>query len=683
MPFVPDKPAASRFVPDAQPAPATAKTYPGRNAESSAASPAYKEPSFMDRVMAELKNIPSLALGHAENVASIATGIPASLAGGIGYAAGLTTGDPGFASEMQGKLGGWAYQPRTPEGQAEQAVIGKVLSAPSRLSEAVADKDFERNNAQGDPAAAAKATALRVAPEALMMVLGGKAGANAAPTVKPKLNLNDKPAGLGALLTGNVEKIAGNNVRAIAGPQAAREQLAAALMSAKPPVKGFPMTAADAVRGTDAGTTIQALQERVARSVTNSPDSKLGVSQQFERRAREQKGAIAEAERQRNALTEKMRNIAVKKARTENSVTANTEAKIRELSDTEKKFFESKAYALQDKGRFDTTVGEQTRRSLFKDENMGPVAEKLGLQRPALPTPSMATGATPRPPARYTPQAARAEEAAAASSEMPPIIELRQKQMEGAAAKKAALEGKDLNGIRGGTFLSQIDRLQNSPAMRGSRVAGQTLNSLREHVASLVDENGLIDPEAAYSVRKEIGTFIDNAIPSDPASKAKWDKSMTGKAMRESVQSAIDSELDAASGGRWTPYINTYSRLSQKIDKAKDMVDNKYSVNQKSDVASVHGQAENSATHFPSMLSRPAAIARHLLESRRKGIEGDIASKQAQWLQNPTMLAAQLQKGISPQEQMIAAALAAAREARLKALAAGGGAAATQSQEKR
>jgi len=114
MPFIPDKPAASgRFVPDAQPAAAPAPV---------------AEPSFMDRVMADLKAFGRTALGAADAAYSGASNV--IVGGMIGGAAGLgaraTGNDPAKAHEWVNE--NLVYHPQTEVGNQIGNTVKQGLS---------------------------------------------------------------------------------------------------------------------------------------------------------------------------------------------------------------------------------------------------------------------------------------------------------------------------------------------------------------------------------------------------------------------------------------------------------------------------------------------------------------------------------------------------------------------------
>lgn len=660
MPFVPDKPTQGRFVPDDPTSPA-------------------EKPSIGSRLLSPI-------VGSLEAGLSLGTGSLGGLGGGLNYLATLaaTGGDADAAKAVQESTqNALTYQPRTDAGQKITGAVGSVLSLPGKFADKVGDKQFDQLN--GGPlsfAAPAAAAFMKTGLNAIPMLVGMKAGAKAAPGATPKVNLYDKPPGLMALLKKDVPTIVGNNLRATAGPQQARARLADALTNAPEYVKGSKPTAAEAVSSIAEGTPIQSLQQKISQTVTKEPvgDTGMGVSQAFNRRFMEQAGARDALKSQRNKLTATLREAAIKDARESNSLARSTNDKIAGLTDAVQQRFMSKAEALRDKGRFDTTVGEQTRRSLFKDENMGPVAEKLGLQRPALSTPGMSTGATPRPPARYTPQAARAEEAAIASSEMVPLIELRQKQLAGTQSKLSQLEAKDIPVTDSGSLLQTLDSLAGQPAVQGSTVASKAMSGMREKIISLTDKHGIIDPDAAYSIRKEIGHYIDEAVGADQRGSGRWDKSMTAS-LEKNIQKAFDESMDKATGGKWSPYLNTFSRLSQKLDSDVLRSERMYTPAQSSVTTNTHGVAESAGIHPPPLLSRTASGFNWLLENRRKALEGPIAARQAELLLNPKALAAELQKGMTPEEIARAAQVAALKTVKRKAVTGGLAASAAGSKE--
>jgi hypothetical protein len=608
--------------------------------------------------------------GAGEGALSIASGIPASLAGGAIYAGVLgTTLDPKAAEAaragVQSKL---TYQPMTEGGKQFRGLFDQAMSKVDQGTTVAGERTADMYGPTVGPAiGAAEKTGLN----ALLMALGRtrKPGVNDLGELTgqpPTPNLFNKPAGVGTLLANNADKIGANYLRQIAGPEAARLKLADALYNARPKVPGSPVSAAEAVSHMAEGTTLQALQQKLFQTPTavEVGNTGMGISQAANRMLMEQEGAANALKALRNRVTTSMRESALKASKASNDTARGIDTKIADNMGKEIDAFYSKAAALQDKGRFDTSASQMGFRSKsFTD---------AGQQIPTSPVTGLQTGAYPvRSSANRYLTGERAKEASAASAEMPSIIQLRQRQLASAQSKLADLQARKAPATETAPLIRQIDSMTNDPAIMGSTIASKALNGVREKLASLTDEHGIIDPEALYSVRKELGLYIDNAIGAELRGSGKWDKTMTA-GLERTLQKAFDNSINATSGGKWSPYLNTFSRLSAKLDADALRREGMYKPPQKSAVVSAPNVTETAGIHLPRMLSAPVTGFNWLSGMRRATLEPKVDAYMAGKLFQPRQLADILMKGLTPAER---AAVLARRQSldRAKSLAVGGG----------
>jgi hypothetical protein len=237
----------------------------------------------------------------------------------------------------------------------------------------------------------------------------------------------------------------------------------------------------------------------------------------------------------RDAVTGPMREKALDAA---NATTQKLQTLTAEIENR----FRSKASALQDKGRFDTHLAQ-----------MKNVAD-----HPYLAVPGQA-----RVPGRLSPHSDRAREAASASAEMPPLIAQRQTELATAQAELAQLKAVGASALEIGKVTNRIDSIMRTPGMRASQVVEKSMASIRERLKTIASEAGTIDAHDLYTVRKELGNYIQ-AAAKDSAS---WDKRLTSGLQAE-LQHSIDDAIEQSAPG-FKAYIARYKELSKPIDEMK------------------------------------------------------------------------------------------------------------------
>jgi len=246
---------------------------------------------------------------------------------------------------------------------------------------------------------------------------------------------------------------------------------------------------------------------------------------------------VTAAEAARTAETKPMREQALTSAN-DNTIRAQTLT-----SDIENRF-KSKASALQDKGRFDTLLSQSTARA---------------------GKPYVAVSGEPSVSGRYSPYQGRAEEAASASTDTAPIIAQRQAELESAQKQLAQLKASGSSPLEISQVTNKINGILRTPGLRASQVVTKALSAVGDKINSLADENGVIDARDLYTVRKELGNYVEQAAKDSSS----WDKRLSA-GLQIDLQHSIDNAIENAAPG-FKAYLQRYSDLSKPIDQMKVM----------------------------------------------------------------------------------------------------------------
>lgn len=118
--------------------------------------------------------------------------------------------------------------------------------------------------------------------------------------------------------------------------------------------------------------------------------------------------------------------------------------------------------------------------------------------------------------------------------------------------------------LKSDKIISGVDRTLGAPGTRASDVAQKSLGYVRDKIASLTNEKGVIDARDLYTVRKEIG----NAVSQFAKESGNWDKRMVAGIQTE-IQKSIDDAIEGAGGTGWRSYLAKFGEMSRPIDQAK------------------------------------------------------------------------------------------------------------------
>ena len=215
-----------------------------------------------------------------------------------------------------------------------------------------------------------------------------------------------------------------------------------------------------------------------------------------------------------------------------------------------------------------------------------------------------------------------------------------------ASLRSKALESANANGVRSENVISNIDAQLSEKGVRASDVVQKTLGGIKDKIAALTNENGVIDANDLYTVRKEVG----NSIATFSKETSNWDKRLTSSLERK-IQGAIDDAIEKAGGRGWKQYLSEYSKGIQDIS-SRDVATKtarKMEVAGASKAREIAG-ADEVPISIPNVLSRPVMIINAVLR-RAQGVGSEKTTAEiARLMQNPREMAA-VMKAATPSER--------------------------------
>lgn len=320
-----------------------------------------------------------------------------------------------------------------------------------------------------------------------------------------------------------------------------KDEIVQALRQSDELVTGARPTAAEAVADIPEATALAAYQQNLATAPAR------GISAQFAGREAEQEAArlaalrsvggdeaaLAAAQAQRNATTAPLREDALAQANIAGQLMPRLEDEIAAR-------FASKGKALQVGGRLETEASQQQQ-----------------LARNFFPVPGFP---------RVSPELSQNFDRVLGNIEGAVTSKnvAAQRQAE-ANFKKLQLESIAQNGfypLRTTPIIEKIDSVLTTPGIRASDLAQQTLSAVREKLAGLSNERGVIDSRDLYTVRKEIG----NTIKSLSRETGNFDDKLVSR-LDTNIKSYIDNAIESAGGTDWKKYLQTYEQASKKINQ--------------------------------------------------------------------------------------------------------------------
>lgn len=221
-----------------------------------------------------------------------------------------------------------------------------------------------------------------------------------------------------------------------------------------------------------------------------------------------------------------------------------------------------------------------------------------------------------------------------------------------APLRQSALAHANVGGTKSADVVSGIDATLGKPGIRASDVVNKTLGDIKEKIAKFTNDQGVIDANDLYTIRKEIG----NTIQRNAKESANWDKRLTAGLERD-VQKAIDDAIENAGGIEWKKYLSEFSSRSADMEAAKDAVKAAARPTQRTNLGGGMNVAEESRLHLPNMLSRPMMLANAVMRRVSGGIEPRIDAEATRRYLNPQELAKALEQAPPAQKSVVAAML--------------------------
>ena len=191
-------------------------------------------------------------------------------------------------------------------------------------------------------------------------------------------------------------------------------------------------------------------------------------------------------------------------------------------------------------------------------------------------------------------------------------------------------------------IIKKIGELQSKPDAQALTLVKKSLASIKDDINSLAKENGKIDAEVLYGVRKQ----ISKTIKGFSKETSTFDKKLTA-GIESDVNKIIDSAIENSGGVGWKKYLAEYSKGKAAIDADILRSKNAYKPLQKTDLRGGVEIAEGSRAHVPNLLSRPAMIVNAILRYGGKSVEPEVDAVLARKLLNP----AQMAKEMTPAEK--------------------------------
>ncbi len=238
--------------------------------------------------------------------------------------------------------------------------------------------------------------------------------------------------------------------------------------------------------------------------------------------------------------------------------------------------------------------------------------------------------------------------------------------------RESALEAANAGGVKSDAVTSGIDATLGKPGLRASDVVQSTLSDVKEKIAKFTNDQGAIDANDLYTIRKEIG----NTIKKYAAEKQNWDKKLTAGLERD-IQKAMDEAIESAGGAGWKQYLAEFAERSKGIEGHAARLKMVAKPAQRTNVGGGLNVAEETRAHIPNLLSRPAMVVNAVLKAaagKKFGIEPRVDEIMADQYLNPQKLADALRTAGPAERSAIVKALMQFRQAPIVAGATAAGA---------
>lgn len=210
-----------------------------------------------------------------------------------------------------------------------------------------------------------------------------------------------------------------------------------------------------------------------------------------------------------------------------------------------------------------------------------------------------------------------------------------------APLRETAIARANVQGVTPNVISYEIDKILNTPGKRASEVVNKALLAIQQKIGALPrNQNGTIDANDLYTVRKEVG----NTIAQFSKETANWDKKLAA-GLEKSVQRYIDDAIEkAGAGGSWKEYLNAYSKGMKNIEAQLSRQEEAKRIANIVRATSLKDTVAGELPQAPNLLSRPATIINYVVKNVLGDVNTPVAKELARRLADPDEFAKLLQR---------------------------------------
>lgn len=378
------------------------------------------------------------------------------------------------------------------------------------------------------------------------MGLGAVIGGAIPPTIKALSYIKEQLANL-PITAANKEAAARRYIESLVGSE--KEEVIAALRNAGEIVSGSKPTAAEALVSTPTAIGLVKEQQRLANQVRTQPQfAQRGQAQAVARKQElvskfGTEADLAAAKTARAAETTPLRETALEQANVFGQVVPKLELDIAERQAAVVK-------NLQAQGKTATEEAQATVR--FNTGGQGGQISQIA-------------GMPMKFPDRYMGNYNLAKSLSSATQEFADPIAQRKAEVAFKQLQLKSVTDEGFYPLTTQPILGKIDESLGRVGDRSNTLLVNSLEGLRTKLASLADENGIINSVDLYNVRKEIGSDIKSFLTQR---NEQFGAQATN--VETSVKKILDKSINDASGTKvWSDYLSKFADHSKKINQMK------------------------------------------------------------------------------------------------------------------